>query len=281
MSGGKPPAGGMAPMRGRRMLPRARAACGLLGLALALGAPGVAQGAEGRAYDPLPATVGAAVQPPADLLKAARALHAAATAEDAPAVFALLGEKVTRITSGLTVGVRRRVETAGPWPGAAAALDAIGGAVMEGDVPPGGHRDPLAARRAAFAFMAEATAAPEWARDPLVADAACTYRGVRWSADAGAKIDAGTGGLHVPAATPVHAAGARGAPVIGTLKPGRIYLQAHMDGLPDGWRGVRLGSGRVGAVREGDVRNPAASGLCFRRGADGRWRVVAIAVALL
>lgn len=277
MSGDAPRAGGM--VRGRRLVRSTQAVCGLLGLALAAGLCGPAQGAEGRAYRPLPARVGAVVSPPADLRKAAQDLHAAAIAEDAPAVFALLARRMTLVTSGLTPGARRHQATAGPWPGAEAALDAIGAAVMEGDLPPGGA-DPMAARRAAFALMAAATEAPEWGRDPLVGDAACTYRGVRWSATAGAKIDGGARGLHVPAATPVHA-DAQTTAVIGKLKPGRIYLQADMDGLPDGWRGVRLPSGRVGAVRESDIRDPAVSGLCFRRGADGRWRVIAVAAALL
>lgn len=280
MSGDAPRAGGTVPMRGWRVVRRAQPVCGLLGLALALGLPGLAQGAEGRAYRPLPARVGAVVSPPADLRKAAQDLHAAAIAEDAPAVFALLARRMTLVTSGLTPGARRHQAKAGPWSDAEAGLDAIGAAVMEGDLPPGGRTDPMAARRAAFALMAAATATPEWGRDPLVGDAACTYRGVRWSAAAGAKIDDGAGGLHVLAAAPVHA-DARTAAVMGKLKPGRIYLQAGMDGLPEGWRGVRLPSGRVAAVRESDIRDPAASGLCFRRGADGRWRVIAIAAALL
>lgn len=260
------------------MLRRARIVLGLLSLACAA-VPGAGHAEEARAYRPLPAKVGAAVAPAADLLKAAQDLHAAAAAEDAPAISALLADTVTLVISGLTPDMRRNAETAGPWPDAGAALDAIGAAVMEGDLPPG-RSDPMAARRAAFELMADATAAPEWGRDPLVADAACTYRGARWSAAAGAKIGHGMRGLYVLAATPVHA-GAPAAPVTGKLEPGRIYLQAHMRGLPDGWRGVRLPTGRVGAVREGDIRDPAVCGLCFRRGADGRWRVVAVAAALL
>ncbi|MFG1479786.1 hypothetical protein V5F53_14170 [Xanthobacter sp. V4C-4] len=258
----------------------------LLGLAavctgLAGGLVG-AVGAGARAYRPVTAEVGAPVAPPPDLIATVRQLHAAASARDAQAVFALIADRISVVTSGLTPAARRDLETKGPWPDADTALEAIGGAVLEGDVPSAGTPMPVTRAAAqAFETLAAASAHPEWGRDPLLKGAICTYRGLRWEAAAGARIDDGSRGLHAPAAAPVHASAAPAAPVIGTLKPGLIYLQGEMDDLPEGWRGVRLPSGRVGAVRETDVRDPAAWGLCFRRTPEGRWLVSAVSSALL
>lgn len=258
----------------------------LLGLAVAWVAaclPGGAAGQEGaRAYRPVAAEVGAPVAPPPDLVAAARQLHAAASARDAQAVFTMIAGPVTVVTSGLTPAARRTVETMGPWPDADAALEAIGGAFLEGDVPPAGAAAPMPRGIAqAFEAIAAASEHPEWGRDPLLKGAFCTYRGLRWDAKAGARIDDGARGLHAPAAVPVHASAAPGAPVVGTVKPGLIYLEGEMDDLPEGWRSVRLPSGRSGAVHAAEVRDPAVWGLCFLRTAGGGWRVSAFSSALL
>jgi len=258
----------------------------LLGLAVAgtaatclPGGPVAQEGA--RAYRPVAAEVGASVVPPPDLVAAARQLHAAASARDAQAVFAMIAGTVTVVTSGLTPAARRNGETMGPWPDADAALEAIGSAFLEGDVPPAGTSPVLRGTMQAFEAIAAASAHPEWGRDPMLKGAFCTYRGLRWDARAGTRIDDGARGLYAPAAASVHASAAPGTPVIGTLKPGRIYLEGEMGDLPEGWRGVRLPSGRIGAVRAEEVRDPAVWGLCFLRKAGGGWRVSAFSSALL
>ncbi|MFG1370592.1 hypothetical protein V5F32_00285 [Xanthobacter oligotrophicus] len=259
-------------------LPIAAAAC--------LGAVGAMAGEraqdDARPYRPLAAEVGAALMPPADLLDAAKQLRAAAIAKDKQAVFAMVGDRVIIISSGLTPAARRDAEKKGPWPHAEAALAEIGGYFQEGDLPVGGTVDPTAARiTQALEMIADATEHPGWGRDPLVKGGFCTYRGVRWDAGAGATIDDGSRGIYVTAPTPVHASAAAKAAVIGTLKPGHIYLQSDFDGLPDGWRGVRLPSGRAGAVKDLQVRDPAVWGLCFLRNAKGGWSIAAFSSALL
>jgi len=260
---------------------RRRGAALALSLLLALAASGSARSAEeARPYRPIPAELGAAATPPADLTEAARRLHAAATAGDEAAVFALLAARVSLITSGLTAASHREAEQQGPWPQARAALAAIGGLYLEGDRPAAGATDLAAAQIAqALAAIADATAQPEWGRDPLVKDGICTYRGARWRPRSTA--DDGARGVMVQKPTPVSAS--PDAPgVAGTLKPGLIYLEGELDDLPEGWRAVRLPTGRVGVVRESAVREPGASGLCFARGADGQgWRVVAFSSVLL
>lgn len=239
------------------------------------------------AYRPVAVEVGAQVTPPPDLAAAARQLHAAAAARDAQAVAAMIAGKVSIITSGITPAVGRAVETLGPWADADAALQAIGASFLEGEVPPAGAAAPEAKGvQQAFDVITAATEQPDWGRDPLLKGAYCTYRGLRWDAKAVARIDGGARGLRAPTAAPVHAvpvpAGAeRSVPPIGTLKPGLIYLEGQMDDLGEGWRAVRLSSGRVGAVREADVRDVAVQGLCFQRGPGGGWRVAAFAAVLL
>ncbi|MFG1363191.1 hypothetical protein [Xanthobacter versatilis] len=253
--------------------------------AMCLGPVGAIAGAPAedglRPYRPLTAEVGAALTPPADLLDAAKQLRAATIAKDTRAVFAMMGDKVTIISSGLTPAARRDAERKGPWSHAEAALAEIGGYFMEGDLPVGGTVDPAARITQVLEMIADATEQPEWGRDPLVKGGFCTYRGVRWDAGAGATIDSGSRGIYVPAPTPVRDSAAAKAAVIGTLKPGHIYLQDELDGLPDGWRGVRLPSGRVGAVRDAQVRDPAVWGLCFLRNAKGGWSIAAFSSALL
>lgn len=251
-----------------------------LGLWAACGVAGAVEGA--KPYRPVPAEVGAAVTPPPELVAAAQALHSAAQAKDAQAAFALLADKVRLVTSGLTPGGGRQVEEVGPWPGADAALRAIGAAFMEGEPPPGGSADLSTVQAAqAFALLEAATQTPEWGRDPLVKGATCTYRGLRWRREAGARMDDGARGLYAPDGAEVRAAAASGAPVLGRLKPGELYLEGAMDDLPEGWRAVRLPDGRTGAVPEARLRDAAVSGLCFLRDAKGGWRVVAVAGGLL
>ncbi|MFG1301574.1 hypothetical protein V5F49_17455 [Xanthobacter sp. V3C-3] len=265
----------------RQRLPGLAAAC-----LAAICVHGGAGAQEGRAYRPVAVEVGAQVTPPPELVATARRLHVAAGARDAQAVAALIAPKVAVVTSGLTPAVRRQVETLGPWPEGDAALAAIGAAFLEGDAPPAGAAGREAQGLAqALDTIAAATERPDWGRDPLLKGAYCTYRGLRWDAETAARIAEGARGLHVPAATPVHAApvaaGAASVPPIASLKPGLIYFEGEMDDLPDGWRAVRLPSGRVGAVREADVRDTAAQGLCFLRGPDGRWQVSAFSTVLL
>lgn len=241
-------------------------------------------GAEPQAepYRPVPATIGAAVTPPAGLVAMARRLDAAARAGDEATVAARIADRLVFVTSGITPASARKAKSEGPWRDGAHRLEAIGGYFMEADLPPGSGADPGAARIAqALTVIADALAAPEWGRDPLVRDAICTYRGARWDAKAAARIDEGSRGLHAPAGAKVHASGSENAAVLGTLEPERIYFEATLDELPDGWSGVRLPSGVAGAVRESAIRDPAVWGLCFRRGPAGEWMVAAFSSALL
>lgn len=263
--------------------PRRSALPVLVVLALAGLAPAARAEEAGKPYRPIPAEVGASVSAPEDLVKTVRALNAAAKAKDAEATFALLADKVSLVLSGLTPAGRREAEEKGPWPSAGAALEEIGAATLEGDLAASGKVDLAAAQRdQAFAILAEATERPEWGRDPLAKGAYCTYRGVRWDAAAGRQIDDGSRGLFVPASATVFASAAPKAAVLGTLKPGLIYLHGEMDDLPDGWSAVRLPSGRTGAARDAEVRDPATVGVCLKRNASGAgWLVVAVSSALL
>ncbi|MFK8252784.1 hypothetical protein [Ancylobacter terrae] len=233
-------------------------------------------------YRPVPATIGAALTPPADLVAVAQRLGEAARAGDDAAVAARIADRLVFVIAGITPASARKAKTEGPWRDGPQRLEAIGGYFMEGDLPPAPGVDPGAAHIAqALSVIADAIATPEWGRDPLVKDAICTYRGARWDAGAAARIDAGARGLYAPAAAKVHASASENAAIRGTLEPERIYLEETLDGLPDGWRGVRLPSGAAGAVRESDVRDPAVWGLCFRRGPAGEWKVAAFSTALL
>lgn len=235
-----------------------------------------------KPYRPLAAEIGAGGPPPADLLTRAEALRAAVEAGSIEEVFAFLAERPRLIVSGLTLGGRRRVETAGPFADAAAALAAIGAVYTEGEpIVADGRPVDFGKARAATALrtIGERLDAAKWGRDPLVPGGWCTSRGVRWDAKAAKKAGLEERrGAYVTAPTRVRARAEEAAPVLATLKPGVLYAY-DQDG-EDGWSGLALPNGEIGWARSDRIGDPVPWGLCLeKRGAAG-WLVTTFVSAL-
>lgn len=235
-------------------------------------------------YAAIPVEVGKAIVPTPDLLAAAKALREAAAARDVEAVFAMVADEVTIASSGITVGSKRSIAKTGPFADGKEVLSEIGGHFQEGDLLAGGRKVDLTAAHvdSALRVIVSSIDGADWGRDPLVKGGFCTYRGARWSADAGEKAGAsGSRGFYVLGPTKALKSSAKGAATVATLKPGFLYVHGFMDGLADGWSAVRLPTGGVGAVPEKTLKDPVPWGLCFLPNVDGGWLVSAFASALL
>ena len=223
-----------------------------------------------------------AIVPAADLLATAKRLRDAAAAKDGEAVAALIADEVTVVSSSLDLAAAPSVTREGPYTEAADLLAVVGrNAGGGGDVPPGTPKavvdERLQAR--AFAHIVASIDAADWGRDPRVKGGFCTHRGRTWNAAAVRILAKGPGavtGGTVAKAVPVRTAGHSNAGFAGTLAPGLLYLEASEIESPEGWRAVRLPTGRVGFV-EGDVlRTPTTSGICFLPNVDGGWLMSAV-----
>lgn len=244
--------------------------------------PAVADDA--RPYRAIPAEIGASVVPSDDLVAAAQKLVATAAAHDVAGVVAMMVERPLLVSSGITVGVQRQTAAKGPWGDAASALADIGSYYQEGDIVASGRSIDFTELYVGntLGVIVQSLVEPDWGRDPLVADAVCTYRGARWkAADGRATGSAESRGFWVERAIPARRSGDPTSAKLATLKPGRIYLEGSLHGLPEEMRGIRLPAGGVGAVEMTALRDATQWGICLRRIAPDDWRIVAFSTALL
>lgn len=233
-------------------------------------------------YRPIPAEIGAAVVPPPALLATTARLREAAAAKDGDAVAGLLAARLVFVSSGITVDTRRSAETLTAWKTPDQALEAIGSHYQEGDLPlPGRAHLRPSASDFAFEVIVELLDGADWGRDPLVPGSICSHRGGRWSALAGAAAGVGMGGLWVGESTEVRASASEDAEIVARLRPNRIYLEGFLEDRVEGWRGVRLPRGGVGAVPETKLHLAQTSGICFSAKTGGGWVVSGFASARL
>lgn len=238
--------------------------------------------AKEKPYRPLPAEIGAGGPPPAEVLERAKALAVAAEAGSADEVFAFMADRPTIISSGITLGVARRIEKTGPFTDGSAALAEIGGNYMEGDMfgPGGTPADRTKARVAqAMRTIGEVLASAKWGRDPLVPRAWCTSRGARWDAEAAKKAGLdGERGVFVTAKVAARAAADGAAKVVATVTPGVLYRSFQVD-EENGFSGIVLPDGAIGWVAADKVGDPMPWGLCFEKRPAG-WILTTFVSAL-
>ncbi len=252
----------------------------LVGVSLVL-APAGAE--EGKAYKPIAAQTGKAIEAPAGLLDTARALRAAAAAKDVDAVFALLADDVTFVRAGLSLYVPRRVEKKS-FATAQEALEEIGLAYTEGEVEPpkGTAYDPKKARiGTAMATLVGMIDGARWGRDPLVVGGFCTSPGAKWDPAVAKKAGIGDKrGSFVTADTRVRASASAQAKELATLKPGQIFVSAGGEG-DDGWAPVTLPSGKTAWAPPKSLHGTEQWGICFLPDGQGGWLWSAVVAALL
>jgi hypothetical protein len=254
------------------------------GLVLALVCTAPALGDDNLPYRPIPARIGAPATPPPDLLEAVKTLREAADGRDIDAVAAMFADRPLMVSSGIAVGTSRSAKPLGPWADASSALADVGSYFQEGDIAASGRKVDFTELYVGntLGLIANSLEEPNWGRDPLVADAICTYRGARWTVPSarsapGADISRA---FWVERPTPAKASAAPDAGTVATLKPGYLYLEGYLDGLPEEMRGLRLPKGGVGAVDLSAVRDATQWGICLKKVGNG-WRIAAFSTALL
>lgn len=198
-----------------------------------------------------------------------RSRDAASTA----AVGALFAERLTFVESGITVDTRRTVERRPASTSVKDELDEIAALHEEGDLPARRSVVPPrpSATEVALRVIGDRLDEADWGRDPLVPGAVCTYRGARWSEREARARAAGEAGFWVSEPTEVRASAAEDAETVARLVPGRIYFQGYLDTPTEGWNGIRLPAGGVGAVPDAKLHPTRVGGLCFTAKTGGGW----------
>lgn len=260
----------------------------LAALALVLtAAPAMA----GQPYTPPAIAPGRTTEPPPDLRAEAADLLAAARARDAAAAGRFVSGRVRTISHSLDIGAPPAIAklTTGEDPtGRIVALAGHTGG--DWDIPQSVDGKPvdvsafLIGMELDFIVQSLTDGSP-WGLDPAAAGAVCTYaaptidrRAVRRAA---AVLGIEASGLREPERTvSLVAAPTAGAAAVATIEPGRLYAVDYDAGEPTGWGALHLpkgGTGFLAADAKGDLplAAPYVTGLCFGRGGDGHWQIVA------
>lgn len=247
-------------------------------------ASGLGVRAEERpAHRPVAAKVGRPLTAPPELVALVDTLRKAALAGDREALFALVADDVTFVTSGLTATVGRRAEKRSFAPDRGdEALEAIGLAFTEGEpaAPSGRSFDFRDARIAtALARIAEETKAPDWASDPLVPGGWCTHPGASWDAKAAEQAGLTGRAVFVTAPTEARAKPETGARAVARLTSDRLWALAESDET-GGWTHVALPDGRTAWLPPGAAKSAQPWGFCFLPNVAGGWLLSAVISAL-
>ena len=242
-----------------------------------------ARGEETRVHAPVAAKVGKSLTAPPELVATTDTLRKAALSGDREAVFALVADDVTFVSTGITATVGRRAEKRSFGPDRAdAALEAIGLAFTEGEpVAPLGKAFDFRDARIATALerIAQDLAAPDWGSDPLVPGGWCTRPGASW--DPKAAEQAGLTGRAVFLIAPIEARAKpeAGAKVVARLESGRLWARAESDDT-DGWAHVALPGGRTAWLPAHVAKDAQPWGFCFLPNVEGGWLLSAVISAL-
>ncbi len=234
----------------------------------------------GEPYTPVPLAPASIVTPPPELLQAATAFLEAARRGDGDAIWAGLAPRLTLVDGALELGLRRHTEQIGPFQdveGALATLaDNIGG-IYERPFD-GSDITPYATKAEREFIISALTDGQPWGRDPLLAEAICSYAYRSFDTDKvtalGEQLDMQTSSLFfVETPTAVLTRPEAGAPVAATLDPDLLFGLDYDTGAPSNWVAVHLPAGGSGFLdfEANEIGKPYASGICFSRGADGRW----------
>lgn len=253
----------------------------LVGFALPLGAP--ARGEEKIVYEPVAAKVGKSLTAPPALVATTATLRQAARAGDREAVFALVADDVTFVSTGITATVGRRAEKRSFGPDRAdAALEAIGLAFTEGEpVGPAGKTLDMKDSRIATALerIAEDLETPDWGSDPLVPGGWCTRPGASWDPKAAEKAKLTGRAVFLIAPAEARAKPEAGAGIVKRLDTGRLWALAESD-TTDGWTHVALPNGRTAWLPRKTVKDAQPWGFCFLPNGEGGWLLSAVISAL-
>lgn len=249
-------------------------------LALCLATPALA----GPAYKPIPLAPANVLTPPADMVNDVSAFLTAVKNGDGDAVALGMAPKVLTIDGALELHLPRRKETEGPFKTVEDMLATLGYSTG-GDLPePANGGDMTKVRiNAEREFIVDALSDDnQWGTDPMVKGAVCTYAYRSFDIKAvtalSKKLDVASSSLvfvHAPYA--LRKEPNRKAETAGTLEPDFLYALDYDTDAPGRWIAVHLPDGSTGFANFDEVNldKPYAVGICFAKGKDGHWVMVA------
>ncbi len=235
-------------------------------------------------YTPLPLKPAELMTPPEDFIADVSAFLAAIRNGDGDAIQRGMASKITAIDGALDLHVPRHKEVIGPHTEVENMLSElasfIGGIVEE--PADGGDPRPLRIQAEREYIAAALSDDQSWGRDPMVKDAICSYAYRSFDIKAIKKLSDTTGVasssfVYVNAPTEVKSTPSNTAPAAGTLETDRLYALDYDTDAPSHWIAVYLPDGSSGFVDfdKVDLEKPYAAGVCFSKGSDGRWVMVA------
>ncbi|SFZ85427.1 hypothetical protein SAMN02983003_2592 [Devosia enhydra] len=234
----------------------------------------------GEPYSPIPLQPAQAIEPPADLLRDAAAFLDAVQKDDRAAIAAGLSADLTLVDGALELGIPRRTETIGPFETVEQALVALAdniGGIYERPFD-GSDITPFAIKAEREFIALSLTETVPWGRDPLLADAFCTYGyrsfDTKAVSELGERLDTQTSSFfYLDAPTDILARPEPGAPVVATLAPDLLYGLDYDTDAPSHWIAVHLPDGGSGFIDfdRVELNKPYATGICFSRSSEGRW----------
>lgn len=238
-------------------------------------------------FKPLPVKPGTVVTPDESLIADAKAFLAALKSGDGDAIDAAIADKVTTVDGGLDLAFPRDKGVIGPKDTIEDMLEALGLNSAEGlpvaMEPASAEADKKIAINAGRQFIVDAlTDGQSWGTDPMVKGATCTYAYRSFDAKALKALVkktgvAGSSWSYVEKPYELRKTPDLNAEVMGTLEPNTLYPFDYETDAPMGWQAVYLPDGSSGFANfeVAQFQKPYASGVCFQKGKDGHWLMVA------
>lgn len=238
-------------------------------------------------YTPVAVKPGNVVTPDEGLIADARAFLEALKSGNGDAIDAAIADKVTTVDGGLDLTFPRNKQVIGPFETIEDMLAALGLNSAEGlpvaMEPASADADKKIAINAGRQYIVDAlTDGKSWGTDPMVKGAVCSsaYRSFDAKALKALVKKTGVSGSswsYLDQAYDLRKAPDRNAEVAGTLEPNVLYPFDYDTDAPRGWQAVYLPDGTSGFA-EFDValfQKPFGGGVCFAKGKDGHWQMVA------
>lgn len=249
--------------------------------ALLIAAPVLAAGP----YTPLPLQPAKTVTPPPQLLTDATAFLQAVRQGDGDTIARYIAPKVTTVSGGLELAFPRHKDTSGPFDTIEEMLSDLANNTG-GDIPllADGSESPALRIDAEREFIVQSLTDPtsSWGTDPMVKGAICSYAYRSYDVKAIKRLSEKTGVqsssfVYVDKPYELLKTADAKAETVGTLETDRLYALDYNTDAPRGWIAVFLPDGSSGFANHeaAGFGKPYAVGLCFAKGKEGRWVMVA------
>lgn len=256
-------------------------------IALAFIALGAAPALAIEPFTPVAVKPANVVTPDAGLITDARAFLEALKSGNGDQIDAAIADKVTILDGGLDLTYPRNRGVVGPKPTIEELLAELG-QNTGGDLPVTLEPSSAAADQkieinAARQYIIDAlTDGKSWGTDPGLKGLTCSYAYRSFDARALKALVkktgvAGSSWSYVDAPYTLKKAPDAKAETVGTLEPNLLYPFDYDTDAPIGWQAVYLPDGSSGFAKFDDAKfqKPYASGVCFQKGKDGHWQMVA------